>query len=189
MLRACISAPLDCVQFSCSCRHDDAGAAEFTGTGTSSDAAAAERTRQLNPGQALPGMSQRMVASRRMAPSPRPCEQPMAAGFSAERPPANGHALGSAIIRSACPEPLYSEAAGRRTSGSSAVRLALRGEGVSKPDSTGGGIDLAAGASANGASSWQLLQEGDQPRLSCRSKKVSAVCGPRNPCLDGQAVV
>ena len=137
---------------------------------------AAEPRRQLNTSQALPGMSQRMVASQLVTPSPHPRKQPLLVSSSPSRPLLSRHVHAPAASRSASPDPPRDEETGLRPSIFSAAGRAVGGEGSSKPAFTDGGTQVAAECQTKGASSWQLLQEGDsQPRMVCRSKKVSAV--------------
>ena len=123
-------------------------------------------------------MSQRMVASQLVTPSPHPRRQPLLISSSPSRPPANGRAHAPAASRSTSPDPLHDEETVPRPFMFRAAVPAVRGDRSSKPMLGADGAGTAADCQAVGVSSWQLLQEGgSQPRMTCRSKKVSAVSG------------
>ena len=131
----------------------------------------------LNPSQALPGMSQRLVASRVMAPSPKP----RGCLFAQDPTPDT-----RAATRPGVPGPDGSHDAAPAEHAGDAEGLRLSDPCVHSPTgppgcSLGGHICPSSfGGSAPAdrplmqtSSSWQLLQgSGNQPRLSARSQKV-----------------
>ena len=154
------------------------GAASFAGTAPNLHAATAEPRKQLNTSQALPGMSQRIVASQLVTPSPHPREQTVLLTSSPSRPLTTRRVQAPAASRSTSPDPPHDGPTAPRPSILSSAGLTVRGEGFSKPASDDDDIEAAAEGRAKRTSSWQLLQEsGRQPRMTCRSKKVGAVSG------------
>ncbi len=141
-----------------------AGAAAFTGNGCGTFATAAQRATLLNPSQAVPEMSQRMVASRVMAPSPIPRERPFARG------------PGFGGKDDAVPAESDKRADGRSLSGFGTLSPAgppVSSQAMRKRRSSSGGSIAAERRPMQESSSWQLLQgSGSQPRLSARSQKV-----------------
>ena len=132
----------------------------------------------LNPSQALPGMPQRMFASRLMAPSPSPRARPCAArDVSADRKAARlAEVLGSGGNNPAVPEESNGRADGHSSFGFGTLSPAgapLFNQAVRKGPSSFGGSTAAERQPMQELNSWQLLQgSGGQPRLSARSQKV-----------------
>ena len=150
-----------------------AGVAVFTGDGSGTVTIAAQRATLLNPSQPLPGMSQRLVASRLMAPSPIPRARLFARDQTPDTKVAHPGGFGSGGDGHAPAEELDEDAEELRLPGLGTLSPpgpVVRSHAVHKRPFSFQGSAAAEHRPVQDSSSWQLLQAGGS---QARSQKVT----------------